>query len=369
MKRNVLITGGAGFIGTHLGNELLARGHRVRALDNLSPRVHGSTRQDVETKNPEIDWMIGDVRDGAAVERALAGIDTVVHLAAAVGVGESLFESERCISVNYVGSAVLVDCLRRSKVNRLILASSMSVYGEGLYEDASGALREVKRRAPEQLRRGQWEPQPGPLTPVPTPETKTPSAFTVYARSKFDQERVFTRFGQVSNVETTILRLFNVYGAGQSESNPYTGDLSSFVSLLLRGRRPLLPEDGNQLRDFVHVSDVVRAFRRAVEQPAAARAVVNVGSGEAVSVASIAERLADLTGRPDLVAQPSGRYTLGDVRHCFADVERSQKRLGHRSEVGLSAGLADLVGWVERTTPPRARAATLAFAPVTELLP
>jgi dTDP-L-rhamnose 4-epimerase len=358
MSRKVLITGGAGFIGSHLGDELVKHGHSVRALDNFTPRVHGSNGERPPGLNPDVEWIVGDVRDGAVVERALAGIDVVVHLAAAVGVGESLFESDRCISVNYVGTAVLVDCLRRQPPERLIVASSMSVYGEGLYQDAAGNLREVKRRTPEQLRRALWEPCPAgsSLTPVATPETKTPSAFTVYARSKFDQERVCWRFGHLTGVPTTMLRFFNIYGSRQSPGNPYTGDLSSFVSLLLRDRRPLLPEDGEQLRDFMHVHDAVAACRRAIEVPVAVRGVLNVGSGRARSLMEIARALEQATGKPDLFPQPSGRYNISDVRHCFADVERLEQKLGPRQEMGLAEGLHDLVRWVERTAAaPRAR--------------
>ena len=219
-----------------------------------------------------------------------------------------------------------------------------------------GALREVKRRPPEQLRRGRWYPEPRPLKPIATPETKTPSAFTVYARSKFDQERVCWRFGHLTGMPTTILRFFNVYGAQQSAASPYSGDLESFVMLLLRGRCPLLPEDGEQVARLRARPGRRAACRRAVEQETAVRGVMNVGSGRACSLIEVARTLAELTGRGDLEPQPSGRYSLTDVRHCFADVERAEQRLGHRSTVSLRDGLQDLVKWVERASPPRGQA-------------
>jgi dTDP-L-rhamnose 4-epimerase len=345
MKTKVLITGGAGFIGSHLGEELVRRGNRVRILDSIATRVRASGRP--PSLHPEIEWLDGDVRDGAVVAQALEGVSAVVHLAAAATAGDGLFESERCVSVNYVGTAVLVDCLRRRPVDCLVLGSSMTVYGEGLYRDQTGALREIRRRSPDQLRRGIWDAESGSLTPVPTLETKTPTALTVYARSKFDQERVCLRFGRLSGIRTAILRLFNVYGPGQAPSNLYTGNLSTFLQLLRRGRRPVLPEDGEQLRDFVHIRDAVEACRLAIESPTA-RGIINVGSGRACSLAEAARTLADAAGRADLAPQLSGRYDVAEVRHCFADTSRAEQRLNFRAQIGFREGFAELAGSAEK---------------------
>lgn len=347
MSKSVLITGGAGFIGSHLADELLIHGHSVRVFDNLAPRVHQGGRRPAYLA-PEVELIVGDVRDGALVEKALDGIDVVFHLAAAVGAGESVFEVDRCMSANNVGTAVLLDRVVRSSVERLILGSSASVYGEGLYCDASGSPVELLRRRPEQLRRGEWEPTShgAPLTPVATPETKTPSIEgAVYAGSKFDQERMCLRFGRAFGVPTMALRFFNVFGSRQSLSNPYTGDLARFASRLLAGRRPLVAEDGGQLRDFVDVREVARACRLAMSADLR-HSVINIASGRPTSQFEIARRMAVIAGSPKLCPEITGRYQIGDVRHCFADVSRAEHVLGHHDEGRLDAGLLALLDWV-----------------------
>jgi dTDP-L-rhamnose 4-epimerase len=351
MSKSVLITGGAGFIGSHLADELLLHGHVVRVLDNLSPRVHQGGRRP-SYLDSQVDLIVGDVRDGALVEKALDGIDVVFHLAAAVGAGESVFEVDRCMSANNVGTAVLLDRVVRSSVERLILGSSASIYGEGLYRDSSGAPVELLRRRPEQLRRGEWEPTSNdePLTPIATPESKTPSIEgSVYAGSKFDQERMCLRFGRAFGVETMALRFFNVFGTRQSLSNPYTGDLARFASRLLAGRRPLVAEDGGQLRDFVDVREVATACRRAMSADTR-HSVINIASGRPTSQFEIARRMAVVAGTPKLCPEITGKYQIGDVRHCFADVSRAEQALGHNAEGRLDAGLLALLDWVARQT-------------------
>ncbi|MBX3198140.1 MAG: NAD-dependent epimerase/dehydratase family protein [Labilithrix sp.] len=351
MSKKVLITGGAGFIGSHLADELLAHGHTVRALDNLTPRVHLAGERP-SYLDPQVELIVGDVRDGALVEKALEGMDVVFHLAAAVGAGESVFEVDRCMSANNVGTAVLMDRLVRSSVERLILGSSVCVYGEGLYRDSFGSPTEIPRRRPDQLRRGAWEPTSNGdrLTPVATPESKTPSIEgSVYAGSKYDQERMCLRFGRTFGIPTMALRFFNVFGTRQSLSNPYSGDLARFASRILAGRRPLLPEDGGQLRDFVDVREVASACRRAMTADTR-HAVINVGSGRATSMSEIAHRMAVVAGGSTFGSEVSGRYQIGDVRHCFADVSRAEQALGHRAEGHLDAGLLELLDWVARQT-------------------
>jgi dTDP-L-rhamnose 4-epimerase len=296
--------------------------------------------------------VVGDVRDGAVVERALDGIDVVYHFAAAVGAGESIFEVDRCMSANNVGTAVLLDRIVRSSVQRVILGSSATIYGEGLYRDPHGSPVEILRRRPEQLRRGDWDPTSNgaSLTPIATPESKTPSIEgSVYAGSKFDQERMCFRFGRTFGIETLALRFFNVFGTRQSLSNPYTGELARFASRLLAGRSPLVAEDGGQLRDFIDVRDAVTACRLAMTADLR-HPVINVASGRAISQRAIAERMASVSGARRLAPEVSGKYQLGDVRHCFADVTRAQQTLGFRAEHDLDEGLDALLDWVASQT-------------------
>ena len=347
--KSILITGGAGFVGSHLADALLARGHYVRALDNLTPHVHGKDAKRPSHLDPRVELIVGDVRDGAAVEHALDGIDAVFHFAAAAGVGQSVYEVERYTSVNDLGTAVLMDRLVRRSIDRLVVASSMSVYGEGLYHDASGAKREVSARSLEQLRRSEWDLCPGgqPLVPAPTPETTSVRLESRYALSKFDQERMCLVLGRAHGIPTVALRLFNVYGARQSPANPYTGDLSRFVTRLLAGKQPCVLEDGEQRRDFVNVHDVARACCLALESQVAPGAVLNIGSGESRTVAHVARKMAQLLGRPHLVPEVTGEYRMGDVRHCFADVRRAENVLGYRAAVDLDSGLVELARWVD----------------------
>jgi dTDP-L-rhamnose 4-epimerase len=348
MKLRLLITGGAGFIGSHLADELLAHGHRVRVLDNLDPCVHGGDRRPAY-QNPDVELVIGDVRDGDTVDRALAGVDAVFHLAAVVASGDHNDEIGRCTSANNVGTAILLDRLVRRPVERLIVASSMGVYGEGLYRDPSGAVREVRGRTVDQLERAEWEPWAAQhLHPMPTPETKTASVASAYAASKYDQERTCLRFGEAFKIPTVALRFFNVFGARQSTSCPYGGDLARFASLLAAGERPLVPEDGGQRRDFIPVRDAVVACRLALRCQTASQIVVNVASGQSFSLAEVAQRMATLMGSPNLSPELTGNYQVGDVRHCFADVGRARRVLGYRPSTDMDWPLLELTEWALR---------------------
>lgn len=351
-KRHVLITGGAGFIGSHLARELLAHGHRVRALDNLSPQVHGDARVRPAYLEADVELQVGDVRDPAAVGRALEGVDAVFHLAAAVGVGQSMYEVERYTSVNNGGTAVLMDHLARKPVAKLVVASSMSVYGEGLVRDPRGAVREARPRSLDQLRRGAWElvdDEGHRLVPSPTPETKTVTLESIYALSKYDQERMCLLVGRAYGIPTVALRFFNVYGPHQALSNPYTGVLAIFGSRLLNGQRPLLFEDGQQQRDFVSVRDVARACRLALEVDVADR-VLNIGSGQHRSVLEIAREMATVMGVPHLAPEITGRYRMGDIRHCFADIQLAARTIGYEPQVRFSDGLGELGRWLATQT-------------------
>ncbi|HWG55068.1 MAG TPA: NAD-dependent epimerase/dehydratase family protein, partial [Gaiellaceae bacterium] len=293
MGKNVLISGGAGFIGSHLADELLAHGHRVRALDSLDPQVHrGGARPDY--LNADVELVRGDVRDREAVAAALDGVDVVYHFAARVGVGQSMYEIADYQSVNAHGTGILLEALLDRPVEKLVVASSMSVYGEGAYVDEGGQPCAAVERTRAQLERGEWEPTGAGgerLRPIPTPETKQPALASIYALGKYDQERMCLIFGSAYGIPTVALRFFNVYGTRQALSNPYTGVLAIFASRMLNGRSPLVFEDGEQRRDFVSVADVARACRLALERPDADGRVLNVGSGRSVSVLEIFEEL------------------------------------------------------------------------------
>jgi dTDP-L-rhamnose 4-epimerase len=348
MSRTVLITGGAGFLGAHVARRLLEQGNRVRVLDNLHPQVHG-TRDRPGYLPAEADLVVGDVRDGDAVRKALVGVEQVVHLAARVGVGQSMYEISEYTSVNSVGTGVLLEALLDHPVERLVVASSMSVYGEGLYLDRDGTPVAAVERPRADLEARRWEPRGADgrhLTPVPTPETKPPALSSVYALNKYDQERLCLLFGATYQVPTVALRLFNAYGPFQALSNPYTGVLAIFAARLLNGRAPMVFEDGEQRRDFVSVHDVARAFALALSAPDAAGAVVNVGSGECTTVNAVAGRLAVILGRDAITAEVTGRFRVGDIRHCFADVSLADRLLGYRPEVTLEDGLTELAGWL-----------------------
>lgn len=348
-SQKVLITGGAGFIGSHLADELLAQGYAVRALDNLAPQVHGETQRPSYLSS-EVELVRGDVTDARAVRRALQGVDAVFHFAALVGVGQSMYEVAEYTRVNNLGTATLLEALIEQPVERLVVASSMSLYGEGLYRDAAGETYSGVSRTLAQLRRGDWELYNAAgeiLEPLPTPETKAPALASVYALSKYDQERLCLMIGAAYGIPTTALRFFNAYGPHQALSNPYTGVLAIFASRFLNDKPPLIFEDGLQKRDFVNVRDVARACRLALESDAAAGEVFNVGSGQAYTVLEIAERMANILGKNHISPEVTGDYRVGDIRHCFADVQKARTVLGYEPQVGFEEGLADLAAWLD----------------------
>ena len=348
MAERVLITGGAGFIGSHLADELLAAGYRVRVLDNLTPQVHGRSGASPQYLSREVEFCAGDIRDPGAVARSLAGVDSIVHLAARVGVGQSMYAIDDYVDSNERGTAVLLEALIERPVRRLIVASSMSIYGEGLYADSEGALRDDVERSAGQLRERRWDPAEAngtPLTPLPTPEGKRPQLASVYALSKYVQERMCLVAGRSYGMPTMALRFFNVYGPRQALSNPYTGVLAIFASRLLNRNRPVIFEDGLQRRDFVHVGDVVRACRLALES-SCADAAVNIGSGRAVTVREISEKLALALGRNDAEPEITGKFRAGDIRHCFADIGEARRLLGYTPRISLEEGLKELTRWL-----------------------
>jgi len=349
MIRTVLIIGGAGFIGSHLADELIANGYDVRIFDNLIPQVHGRHGAWPDYLPRAVDLVHGDVRDPVQMQRALADVDAVFHLAAMVGVGQSMYQVTDYVAVNDLGTAVLLQALIDRPVERLVVASSMSIYGEGLYRRADGTLVETALRSTAEVTQGRWDlfdSSGQELVPVPTPESKRPDLASIYALSKYVQERMCLLVGSAYRIPTVALRFFNVYGTRQALSNPYTGVLAIFASRLLNGRRPLVFEDGRQRRDFVHVRDVARACRLALESPHADGHVVNVGSGQSFTIEEVARRLATVMGRPEFAPEITRRYRVGDIRHCFADISLAREVLGFEPRVSFDQGLSEFVDWL-----------------------
>jgi dTDP-L-rhamnose 4-epimerase len=318
-------------------------------LDSLIEQVHHGGAPDPILD--ATDFIQGDVRDAETVADALRGVDRVIHLAAEVGVGQSMYAIDRYVSVNDHGSAVLFQALIAQPVERVVVASSMSIYGEGLYRDPAGRLVENAVR-PAQRRAGSgWNPA-GPagekLVPVATPEWKRPELASVYALTKYVQERLTLTVAPAYGMEGVALRLFNVYGPGQALSNPYTGVLAIFASRLANGERPLIFEDGAQRRDFVHVEDVASAFMLALERPEAAGGVFNIGSGRDVTITEVAEAIATAMRKPHLAPEITGKARVGDIRNCFADIAAARERLGFAPRRSFDDSLEELADWVRR---------------------
>ena len=353
MSQSVLITGGAGFIGSHLADELLAHGYRVRALDSLAPQVHGPDAKRPDYLGEDVELQVGDVRNPEAVRKALEGVDHVFHFAAVVGVGQSMYEIARYTDVNDVGTAIVLEALLRHPVRRLVIASSMSLYGEGLYRRADGTVAEAGERTIEQLKAGDWQVRDekgNALTPEPTPEWKTAQNPSIYALDKFHQEKMCHLIGKAYDIPTVALRFFNAFGTRQALSNPYTGVLAIFGSRFLNDNPPLIFEDGQQRRDFVSVKDVARACRLAIERDEAIGGTFNVGSGRSYTIEETARKVAKAMGKAHLEPEISGKYRVGDVRHCFPDISLAAERLGYVPEIMLDDGLAELTEWVAAQT-------------------
>lgn len=343
----VLITGGAGFIGSHLADLLISQGHEVTLFDLLHPQVHGPEQKPPDYLHPAARLIQGDVRDPAALQAALDGIDVVFHFAAYTGVGQSMYQISEYLDVNVQGTATLLEQLSRpsSSVRRLIIASSRAVYGEGAYHCANcGPVAPLPRTA-DQLRAGHWQvicPHCGqPIQPIPTPETKTADPRSIYAASKLNQEQISLIVGEAYNLPVVVLRFFNVYGPRQSLKNPYTGVINTFITRLVNGLPPQVYEDGRPSRDFVHVSDVCQACLLAMTSVTAAGQILNVGSGQPLSLLEVAQTIARHLNGPSPII--TGQYRLGDIRHCHADLTRSRQQLGYTPQVPFDAGIAQLL--------------------------
>ncbi|RWD38651.1 SDR family NAD(P)-dependent oxidoreductase [Mesorhizobium sp.] len=348
MKR-ILVTGGCGFIGRHVAQELVEHGYAVCILDALLEQVHGSGAIGLPAG---AELIKGDVRDRDAVAEALQGVDAIIHLAAEVGVGQSMYEIARYVGANDLGTATLLEALIKHPVERIVVASSMSVYGEGLYVTPGGRRIDNARRQANDIKSGQWNPLSAAdesLSPLPTDEEKPVDLASIYALTKYAQERAVLIFGDAYGVDAVALRLFNVFGAGQALSNPYTGVLANFASRLANDQRPMIFEDGEQKRDFVHVRDVARAFRLALEQRQARGHVINIGSGRAYAISEVARLLADAMGVPEHRPEILGKARAGDIRNCFADISKARELLGFEPQHRLEDSLDEFVAWVRNT--------------------
>lgn len=355
-KRTVLVTGGAGFVGSHLVDALVERGDRVRILDNLDPQVHGPGRVRPEWLSEGAELLVGDVRDPDAVERSMRKVDVVFHLAAAVGVGQSMYRIAEYTATNTLGTANLLQTLvdREMQLDRLVVASSMSIYGEGRYRRPDGAEPSATRRPAAQLRAHDWElrdPDGTALIPCRTDEAKPLDPTSIYALTKADQEKMVLQIGDAYGIPSTALRFFNIYGPRQSLSNPYTGVAAIFSNRLLNGQPPLIYEDGEQRRDFVSVHDIVRALLLAAEEPGAVGRALNVGSGEPVTVREVASTLAQVLG-VDAEPEVTGRCRVGDIRNCFADISAAREAIGYEPRIGFAEGMEELVTWLREQERP-----------------
>ena len=349
MSKNILITGGAGFLGSHLADALIVRGHHVRLFDNFTPQVHNDRVPDY--LNPNAELFRGDVNDRSALVAALAGVDVVFHLAAAVGVGQSMYQIAHYINANTQGTATLLQALLDLglPVEKLIVASSMSIYGEGNYLCVNCGTIAPAPRSVEQLARQDWEakcPQcNASLTPLPTTEAKALQCTSIYALSKKDQEEMCLLFGRTYQLPVVALRFFNIYGPRQALSNPYTGVAAIFASRLLNRRAPLIFEDGRQMRDFVSVHDAAQACVLAMETHSADGMGLNIGCGTPISIREVAQALSTALA-VDSSAEITGKYRAGDIRHCFADISAARAHLGYEPRISFENGMKELVHWL-----------------------
>lgn len=362
MGKKVLVTGGAGFVGSHVADALLRRGHSVRVFDNLTDQVHSDGFPAYLSR--EVEFMPGDMRNLTQVRRAVRKVDVIFHLAAAVGVGQSMYEISRYMAANTLGTANLLQALldTKSMPEKLVVASSMSIYGEGKYVCSECGEVAPPPRSAKQLREKQWQtlcPNCGrPLQPVPTDESKPLQCTSIYALSKKDQEEMTLLFGRTYDVPVVALRYFNIYGTRQALSNPYTGVAAIFASRLMNDASPMIFEDGMQKRDFVSVHDVVQANLLAMEGNGADGMAVNIGSGEPITIADVASTLAQSLGK-QIPSQISGKFRAGDIRHCYGDISLAKRVLGYAPRYRFREGVKELVEWLgSQTAKDRAAEAT-----------
>lgn len=343
----ILVTGGAGFIGSHLVDKLVEMGHDVVVIDNLEPQVHQGKQPSY--LNSKAEYIFKDVKDGKTLTSLLKDVEVIFHQAAAVGVGQSMYEIEKYVDANVMGTAKLLDVLvnKENSVRKLIVASSMSIYGEGAYECGNCGIVYPELRPDEQMKKREWEmkcPECGEIVkPLPTKENKPLKPTSVYAVSKRDQEELCLAVGRAYGIATVALRYFNVYGPRQSLSNPYTGVCAIFSSRIKNNNPPLIFEDGLQTRDFIYVDDIVQANILAMEKSQANYKALNVGTGKKTSILEVANVLAKLYGK-NIEPEVVNKYRAGDIRHCFADITEIQK-IGFCPKFTFEEGMKKLVEW------------------------
>lgn len=353
-RKTILITGGAGFIGTHLARIALSAGHAVRIFDNLSVQIHGNEPR--FSPLPGTEFVRGDIVNRAEVEAALDGIDTIVHLAAETGTGQSMYEIDRYYRVNVQGTALLFDILANSEhsVRNIVLSSSRSVYGEGAYLCRTCAPEGQRcfpeARGPLQLAAHDWTPRcptcGKPVEAVATHEDDKLSPASIYAATKLAQEDLVRVGCRALGIAHAVLRFQNVFGEGQSLNNPYTGILSIFSTRIRLGLPLPIFEDGEETRDFVHVEDVAGAVQRCIEHPADRGATLNVGTGRALSIMEVARLLSRIMGstiEPHVTAQ----YRVGDIRHNHADIARLERQMGFVPAISVEDGMQRFCDWVQ----------------------
>ena len=351
MSLKILVTGGVGFIGSHIVDALIDQGHTVRVYDNLDPQVHGKSQQIPEYFNKKAEFIKGDIRDKDALKQAIEDIDIIFHEAAAVGVGQSMYQVEKYVDVNTRGTGVLLDILvnKPNKVKKVIVASSMSIYGEGAYKCKKCGIVYPKLRSKEQLKDRDWEmrcPVCGAqVSPVPTNEEKPLYPTSVYAITKRDQEELVLSTLEAYSIPAVALRYFNVFGPRQALSNPYTGALAIFISRLLNNNPPLIFEDGKQSRDFIYIKDIVRANLLVMEKDEANWQNYNVGTGRMTTIKGVAELLADNIS-PAIKPQIVNKFRAGDIRHCYADISKIKNTLGFEPEISFEEGIKEYLKWV-----------------------
>lgn len=348
----ILITGGAGFIGSHLVDELLFKKHEIVVFDNLEPQVYGNISNPPDYLAKSIKFIHKDIRDKNILADSLKDADIVIHLAAMVGIGQSMYQIDKYVDVNVLGTARLLDLLVNvpHNVKKLIVASSMSTYGEGAYICENCNKVNPKLRDTTQLEKNDWElncPICGKkIKPVPTDEEKPQDCVSIYALTKKEQEKMCLLIGETYGINTTALRFFNVYGSRQALSNPYTGVCAIFSSRLLSGNPPIIYEDGNQSRDFVHVKDICQSILLSMEKKQAKNEVFNVGTGNSISIKTVAKILAKYIN-PKIVPIITNKFRPGDIRHCYADITKISSMLGYKPKYNFENGMQELIEWVQ----------------------
>lgn len=353
-SKKILVTGGAGFIGSHLVDDLLAKNHSVVVYDNLEPQVHGDINKPPDYLAKNITFVRGDILDDEKLYSAMKEVDVIFHLAAVMGVGQSMYKIDKFTEVNTLGTAKLLNILvnKPNTVKKFIIASSMSTYGEGRYICETCGKIDPNTRSIQQMTEQNWELNcpncEKLLKPIPTDEEKFQDCTSIYALTKKEQEQMSLLIGKTYGITTTALRFFNVYGSRQSLSNPYTGVCTIFSNSLLNGNQPIVFEDGKQSRDFVHVKDITQSLILAMEKSNAKSDIFNVGTGISTTIGDVALTLAKFIN-PKIQPKILKKFRVGDIRHCIADISKIKSKLGYKPKYSFEMGMKELIEWVKST--------------------